>query len=177
MMSRCALAFLILGVLPGLARADVAYDMIQLYGHALKTCLAEARPDSDLVECRGKLADDCQRSEMYGHSTFGTIRCSFAESRVWMDLVNESFEVLRQRADLADTDQRRNPYAPKLYISRVESLDTSQEAWRNYRNTQCRFARLIWGTGRLAEAEEALCRMQMAQKRAGELHIFQFKLR
>ena len=153
-------------------RADVTFDMIQLYGHALKTCIKEAAQNSDLSECRGRLTNDCQRSEPRGYSSYGVSRCNFAESRIWMDVVEQDYERILLWADEEDKKQNADPFAPKNYITRVESITKSQAAWRDFRNNECRIHGRIWGTGRMADVEVMACRLRMAQERASALRAF-----
>ena len=159
------------------ARADVAFDMIQLYGHAMKTCVAEARPTSDLSECRGKLVEACQRGEPFGYTVFGSSRCSFAEARMWSDVMEQELDGLLNWAERADAADASDPNAKKLYISRVENVTNAQEAWWAYRNSQCRLKRNIWHETRMAGSEESLCRLELVQERVSELRRIALDIR
>ncbi|MEO1563704.1 MAG: lysozyme inhibitor LprI family protein [Pseudomonadota bacterium] len=163
--------FFVMSLAPSV-KADVTFDMIQLYGHALKTCIEEAVPNSDLSECRGKLTDDCQRSEPRGYSTYGISRCNFAESRIWMDVVEQEYELLLVWAASEDARQESDPFAPKNYIPRVDSLEKSQKAWTDFRNNECRIAGRVWGTGTMANVEAGVCRLRLAQERASALRNY-----
>ena len=151
------------------ASADVSFDMIQLYGHALKTCIKDASPNSDLSECRNLLVEACQQGEPFGYTIFGSSRCSAAESRVWGEVMDQKLADLARWAEMADQLQLSDPNAKKLYITRAENLENAQAAWWDYRNSQCRLVRNLWDGTRMAGAEESACRLKLVQERVSQL--------
>lgn len=132
------------------------------YGASLESCFAEAISTEERQACKGGMSQQCMETEPGGHSTYGMVRCTAAETAVWDRFLNEVYQ--DQMAGLKASDAEEAKYFPE-FANRAEALRTAQRAWIAFRDGECGLAYAMWGSGSMRQIAGASCHLEMTADR------------
>ncbi len=121
----------------------------------IEECLIIGR--DDLTEC-SDFSSICMQGEG-GMSTAGMSNCVNAEEEAWDILLN------RYYGELLVTYSNRDD------VNVEENFRQAQRSWVEYRENECRYRRLRFGTGSIAINISASCYLEFTQSRAIEFFL------
>ncbi len=155
---------LVLAALLGFGASAVMADghEVTTYGAALESCFAEATSVEERQACKGGMSEQCMDAEPAGHSTYGMVRCTAAETMVWDRFLNEIYQ--DQMAGLKAMDAEEAKHFPE-FANRADALRTAQRAWIAFRDGECGLEYALWGAGSMRQIAGAACHLEMTADR------------
>jgi uncharacterized protein YecT (DUF1311 family) len=146
----------------GAPAAQAEEHEVATYGASLESCFAEATSTEERQACKGGMAQQCMEAEKGGYSTYGMVRCTGAETRVWDRFLNEVYQDQMAGLKALDTEEAR--FFPE-FANRAEALRAAQRAWIAFRDAECGLAYAMWGSGSMRQIAGAGCHLEMTADR------------
>ena len=160
----CATALVCITPFSGFAEGNEA----DIYSGVLLACLEAGKTSEARRNCKGVMATACMDGEEAGYSTYGMVRCTSAETQMWDQFLNVTYQIKIQRMQEMDTTEAE--HFPD-FANRAESLRAAQRAWIVFRDGECGLAYALWGSGSMRQIAGASCVMEMTADRAIDLEL------
>lgn len=146
------------------ASPAVAQD-VNLDRQVVTGCFASADTGETAPPCIGAATSRCIDATPNGNTTVGMASCAAAETAIWDEFLNTTYQDLRAQMREMDVDE----YAGD--VSRADALRDAQRAWIVFRDAECNFQWAMFQEGTIRSLVASGCMQNMTARRAFELRV------
>ena len=128
-------------------------------------CFESAETGEITPPCIGAATERCIDATPNGSTTVGMATCAAAETAIWDEFLNTTYQDLRAQMREMDADE----YAGD--VSRADALRDAQRAWIAFRDAECNFEWAMFQEGTMRTLIASGCMQNLTARRALELRV------